>query len=88
MEPTQTTNSKSNSTMMLSIVIVVIIIVAGIFLLRNTSMKNQIKDENPDTTYTEESIPANNLSSSDETSDIEADLNSNADIDTIDSDFK
>ncbi len=88
MEPTQTTGSKSNNTMVLSVVIVLIIVAALIFLLQQKSMRDKAMDDDTNTTYTDENIPANNLSGGDETSDIEADLNSNADIDTIDSDFK
>ncbi len=87
MEPTQTTpGAKSNNTLMISVAVVVVLIIAGFFVFKNKPSNYENIDDG--TVPMEENIPANNLSDSDETSDIEADLNSNADIDTIDSDFK
>lgn len=84
MEPTQTT--KSNNTLMVSIGIIILILIAGFFVLQNKSLKYEDRDEN--TIQLEGNIDENNLSDSDETSAIEADLNNNSDIDTIDSDFQ
>jgi flagellar basal body-associated protein FliL len=78
MEPT---TKKGNGALVTSIIIIVVIVLLGIFLLGNQRTgPNQESVE-----ISNESTSANSVSASDEITDIEADLNANGDIDSLDS---
>lgn len=84
MEPTQTTApmmpKKSNSGLIVSVIIVLAIILVGLFLLKGKAPMEESVDI--------DDTQANSLTASDEVSDIEADLDMNADIDSIDKDLQ
>lgn len=77
MEPNVEVPKKKSGALTGIIIIIVILIIGGIYL---ASMKSEEVTDQDDTVLTEE---VNNLSASDELSDIETDLNANADIDSL-----
>ena len=76
MEPTQ---NKTHGALIGSIIIIVILIIGGIYLLKTKALK---QEEN--TNVSESSTSFENTTSSDSIEDIEADLNMNADMDSLD----
>ncbi|MFA6274429.1 MAG: hypothetical protein WC662_04680 [Candidatus Paceibacterota bacterium] len=82
MEPNTQTNietpkTKSNGALIGSIIIIIILIIGGIYLAQN-KIKEAKEQE-----LLEQNLPADNLSTSDELSDIEQDLINNADINAL-----
>lgn len=74
---------KSNGALIGSIIIIVILVIGGIYVFKMNIQKAK------DTQKANEQInTANVLSSSDETADIEADLNSNANMDVLDTNLQ
>lgn len=76
MEPTQ---NKTNGALIGSIIIIVILIIGGIYLLKTKALE---REEN--TNVFESSTSIENTTTSDSIEDIEADLNLNADMDSLD----
>lgn len=71
---------KSNGALIGSIIIIIILIIGGIYLAQN-----RIKEAKENALLTEQANKsADNLSASDEVNDIEADLNKNADTNSLD----
>lgn len=77
MEPTQ---HKSNGALIGSIIIILILIIGGVYLLKNKVVEQNENNNTPDTI-----VPENTTPTSDNLSDIEADLNLNADVESLDS---
>ena len=73
-------DQKSNGALLGSIIIIILIIIGGIYLIR--TKVNNIQEEN--VAQEEINAEANMLSSSDEFEDIEADLEANGNIDSLD----
>jgi Ca2+/Na+ antiporter len=76
MEPTQ---NKTNGALIGSIIIITILIIGGIYLLKTKALE---REEN--TNVFESSTSIENTTTSDSIEDIEADLNLNADMDSLD----
>jgi type II secretory pathway pseudopilin PulG len=76
-------NKKSNGALIGSIIVIIILVVGGIYVFKmNIQKAKDIQKAN------EQINTANVLSSSDETVDIEADLNNNADMDALDTNLQ
>ena len=73
-------DQKSNGALLGSVIIIILIIIGGIYLIR--TKLNNIQEEN--VAQEEINAEANMLSSSDEFEDIEADLEANGNIDSLD----
>jgi len=73
-------DQKSNGALLGSVIIIILIIIGGIYLIR--TKVNNIQEEN--VAQEEINAEANMLSSSDEFEDIEADLEANGNIDSLD----
>ncbi|MDQ5954505.1 MAG: hypothetical protein QG583_433 [Patescibacteria group bacterium] len=76
MEPTQ---NKTHGALIGSIIIIVILIIGGIYLLKTKALE---REEN--TNVFESSTSVENTTTNDSIEDIEADLNLNADIESLD----
>lgn len=76
MEPTQ---NKTHGALIGSVIIIVILIIGGIYLLKTKTLQQE-----EDSSVFESSTSAPNTINSDSVEDIEADLNMNADIDSLD----
>lgn len=76
-------NKKSNGALIGSIIVIIILVVGGIYVFKmNIQKAKDIQKAN------EQINTANVLSSSDETVDIEADLNNNANMDVLDTNLQ
>jgi type II secretory pathway pseudopilin PulG len=76
-------NKKSNGALIGSIIVIIILVVGGIYVFKmNIQKAKDIQKAN------EQINTANVLSSSDETVDIEADLNNNANMDALDTNLQ
>lgn len=76
-------NKKSNGALIGSIIVIIILVVGGIYVFKmNIQKAKDIQKAN------EQINTANVLSSSDETIDIEADLNNNANMDALDTNLQ
>lgn len=76
-------NKKSNGALIGSIIVIIILVVGGIYVFKMNIQK--VKDTQK---ANEQINTANVLSSSDETADIEADLNNNANMDVLDTNLQ
>jgi len=82
MEPNiETPKKKSNGALVGSIIIILILIIGGIYLA-STKVKEAKDQANINEAQT--TLPADNLSASDNLADIQTDLNNNADINALD----
>jgi flagellar basal body-associated protein FliL len=76
-------NKKSNGALIGSIIVIIILVVGGIYVFKMNIQK--VKDTQK---ANEQINTANVLSSSDETADIEVDLNNNANMDVLDTNLQ
>lgn len=76
-------NKKSNGALIGSIIVIIILIVGGIYVFKMNIQKAKNTQK-----ANEQINTANVLSSSDETVDIEADLNNNANMDALDTNLQ
>jgi len=77
---------KTNGALIGSIVIIVILMIGGIYLVRE-KMANDQRAENARILQEQQQANAEKLSNSDDMSAIEADLNANSDMDSLDEDL-
>ena len=74
MEPTTIPTKKSNGAVIGVVIAIIILVLAAVFFMKEKTVSNT----------SEETYNVNEVSASDEVTDIEADLNSNADMDALD----
>ncbi len=82
MEPT---NKKSNGALVGSVIIIILLVIGGVYLISNAK---QGRFERSNVQDTGTGTAADTLSSSDDISDIEADLGTNAEFDSLDKDLE